>query len=124
MELVPTPSEEAARHMAEVEQHPERYRDDYWFEMTPTGEASMRRYEREHPNARRGKPPWLSEQQRQVKAYNESVTGRPYTPRWQQYMPQQQSADRQLAAPVADLRAEIRRLERRLAELENGRNPP
>jgi hypothetical protein len=48
-----TPANEADAHRALMAQHPERWRDNLWFELSPVGDASMARYEAANPNATR-----------------------------------------------------------------------
>jgi hypothetical protein len=48
-----TPANEADAHRALMAQHPERWRDNLWFELSPRGDASLARYEAANPNAAR-----------------------------------------------------------------------
>ncbi len=45
----------------EQDAHPSRWRDHHWFERTPLGDASLRKYDAAHPNCIKGRPPTLRE---------------------------------------------------------------
>lgn len=94
-ELSRTPTGEAAQHRAERELHPERWRQTpwgrQWLHLTPTGDASLQRWDR-GPTAHTGSQS-------------------------NKYLPPQRQEPSQ-AVIIRELRAEIARLQQRLEQLD------